>query len=547
MFTSYFSSSNSPKNPSEEASREYQVKILEKYGKIVNSLAALDCQRGDMKRQLSSVVLAFILASLFIASLRIERARAAGVIYIRSDGSVEPSDAPIQRNGSTYNLTGDISCSSDGIVIERDGAILNGAGYALQGAGIGTGINVSQQNNIAIMNLKIRSFHYGIWLSASSNNALIGNSITDNFDGIDLWNSSNNNTIFQNNITTNTGLGIGLSSSSNNNVSNNYLVAGLEDDIYLNNSSNNIISGNTVLLSAWTGIGIFGSSKRNLIIGNEIANNTMFNIRLYWSSENSIIRNNITDNVVGIQFDNSSTKNTVCGNNLTNNGYGIRFSSSCSENVVLHNNLENNTVHQIYTGYSANILDDGYPSGGNYWSDYNGTDVFAGSFQDETGNDGIGDSAHVLDAKNADRYPLMGRFETYYVGSWNEAPCFVDITSNSTVADFGFNASQKCISFNVTGSSSEGFCRVTIDNALLGGPYTVQVNTTQLDFTTESNGTHSFIYFTYSQSTQKVWITGTSAIPEFPSAMIFQLLIVITLLAVAFCRRIIPKSKFSWG
>ena len=35
---------------------------------------------------------------------------------------------------------------------------------------------------------------------------------------------------------------------------------------------------------------------------------------------------------------------------------------------------------------------------GNYWSDYNGTDV---------NGDGIGDTAYVFDVQNEDRYPLM--------------------------------------------------------------------------------------------------------------------------------------------
>jgi hypothetical protein len=62
---------------------------------------------------------------------------------------------------------------------------------------------------------------------------------------------------------------------------------------------------------------------------------------------------------------------------------------------------------QIDSYDSANTWDDGYPSGGNYWSDYNGTDLFNGLNQNETGSDGIGDTSYVIDAANQDRYPLM--------------------------------------------------------------------------------------------------------------------------------------------
>lgn len=51
--------------------------------------------------------------------------------------------------------------------------------------------------------------------------------------------------------------------------------------------------------------------------------------------------------------------------------------------------------------------DNGYPWGGNYWYDYNGTDLFRGPYQNVTGSDGIGDTPYVIDESNVDRYPLI--------------------------------------------------------------------------------------------------------------------------------------------
>jgi hypothetical protein len=51
-------------------------------------------------------------------------------------------------------------------------------------------------------------------------------------------------------------------------------------------------------------------------------------------------------------------------------------------------------------GYD-NTWDDGYPSGGNYWSDYNGYD---------SDHDGIGDTPYFIDENNTDHYPLMVQY-----------------------------------------------------------------------------------------------------------------------------------------
>ena len=56
---------------------------------------------------------------------------------------------------------------------------------------------------------------------------------------------------------------------------------------------------------------------------------------------------------------------------------------------------------------SANIWNNGYPSGGNHWSDYTGIDIYSGPYQNETGSDGKGDAPYSIDVNNVDHYPLM--------------------------------------------------------------------------------------------------------------------------------------------
>jgi len=60
----------------------------------------------------------------------------ASGIFIRSNGSVDPSTVPIQRVGDVYTFTGDISV---GIAVQKSDVIIDGNGYQLIGGSGGTG------------------------------------------------------------------------------------------------------------------------------------------------------------------------------------------------------------------------------------------------------------------------------------------------------------------------------------------------------------------------------------------------------------------------
>jgi len=143
-------------------------------------------------------------------------------------------------------------------------------------------------------------------------------------------------------------------------------------------------------------------------------------ISLDHSSDNIISENNITyaqqgtGNGISLNY---SPSNIVSGNNITNNGYGLYLISS-SNNTIFHNEFINNTyysTYQVYSDNSTNTWDDGYPSGGNYWSDYNGSDLYSGPFQNVTGSDGIGDTPYIIDVNNVDHYPIIPEFSSFLI------------------------------------------------------------------------------------------------------------------------------------
>lgn len=137
-----------------------------------------------MKR-ISVGIMILLLTSLSILALNVQPTKAwsGGTIYIRSDGSVDPSDAPIQRDGDIYTLTGNIN---DSIVVEKDNIIVDGVGYTVQGTGNESGIDLTSRSNVTIKNTEIKAFEFGINLWQTESTFIYGNNVTSNRFGIDL-------------------------------------------------------------------------------------------------------------------------------------------------------------------------------------------------------------------------------------------------------------------------------------------------------------------------------------------------------------------------
>jgi len=439
------------------------------------------------------IVLTLLLTGMLVLVFNVQPVKGvwSGTVYIRADGSIDPPTANITTTDNvTYTFTGNIN---DFIVVERNNTIINGADYTLQGTlgEGGTGIDLSGRSNITIKNTNIIFFYDGIDLLHSSNTTITGNSIQVNgVYGIYHYGSSNT-TITGNNIT-NSNWGILFYGSSGNTISGNNIRNNLWGGIWLEDSSNNTVSGNTFINNGL----IVLDSYENVIEDNTVNGKPLVYLEevqnysvgdagqvILVNCNNITVQNlNLVKATVGVEL--WHTNNTkIKGNNIANNRWSIHLYGS-SKNSIYHNNFINNPW-QVHNYQSVNVWDDSYPSGGNYWSDYAGTDLCRGSYQNETGSDGIGDTPYIIDENNTDNYPLMKP----YAG-----PHDVGIRSfeiSKTVVGQGYNVNMTATIINY-GEQTETF------------NLTIQANSTTLYTLTQTLTSRNSTTVTFTWNTTDV-------------------------------------------
>ena len=174
---------------------------------------------------------------------------------------------------------------------------------------------------------------------------------------------------------------------------------------YLGGRGNKIV--NNTFSNVDIAIEVKGSD--NTISYNNITANYGVSVSGQYLSNNLIFRNKISAPEVGVMISWENTDNYIFENTIIECGIGIYLGvypegfGPCSNNNFYHNNLIENAQQAFVGESSVNTWDDGYPSGGNYWSDYNGKDG---------NNDGIGDTPYMFFENAVDHYPLMNPFQT---------------------------------------------------------------------------------------------------------------------------------------
>jgi len=200
-------------------------------------------------------------------------------------------------------------------------------------------------------------------------------------------------------------------------------------------SSDIVIQANRVtngLFGAWIDL-----SSNATITGNNLSSNSKVGLELFAVLNAEILGNVIASSETGL-LANFGSSWTVAENDVRNNAVGVSF-SQVSGSRVYHNNLVANTVQARDNAGAANAWDDGYPSGGNYWSDFAGQDLCSGPAQDVCPDpDGVGDTPYAIDADSQDRYPL---FEAFAPNNPPVASFTVSPTSGTVATVFQLDAS----------------------------------------------------------------------------------------------------------
>jgi parallel beta-helix repeat protein len=139
-----------------------------------------------------------------------------------------------------------------------------------------------------------------------------------------------------------------------------------------------------------------------LVEGNDVHHNTG-GIGLDSCYDSTATGNIIFSNGTGISLHYISSRNTIKNNTIFDNklgiGLGLQWSGVGGHRIYHNDFISNQTqINENKTIANFQYWDDGYPAGGNYWSDYTGQDI---------NSDGIGDAPHHLLGEANDNYPLM--------------------------------------------------------------------------------------------------------------------------------------------
>jgi parallel beta-helix repeat protein len=372
------------------------------------------------------------------------------VLLVSGTASAERIDIPADyatiKSGLDHARPGDTIYVHDGTYNERpriftSNITLIGADAIIEGRGDDVCLYINARG-VKISGFVVQNGEQGIWLEGSAFCVITNNTVFNNrgkggpnrivHEGHGIGLTSSSNCIIANNtVLSNSAYGIALFQACNNVISGNRCDQNRDYQIILGTDScNNTITENTLSGSVYGhGIYIISQSNNNAVTKNVIFNNTNAGINLLSAHYNLISDNILKSNRMGLWIGSilsASNGNIIANNTVTSNQRrGIEVSGD--ENEIINNTVTGNEEgiyiregagNRIYHNQlnnrknaydcESNIWDNGYPSGGNYWSDYPNPDIYSGQEQNEPGSDGIGDIPYIIEGNSSDKFPFIG-------------------------------------------------------------------------------------------------------------------------------------------
>ena len=343
-----------------------------------------------------------------------------------------PSGTPFQLSSLTI--------TSNNTVNGRPVNFYNGCSGTTVNAGPPEELIFADCNNVSVTNTSFSNTGFGIQLLSVNGASLSGDTFSNNVEGIRVYNSTVITINGSNSLTNSTGVDVNLSSiiviqgsnitsgntgilvesSKRVTVSQNQLT-GSAKGVFAYDSNitiaNNLVSGSRQGISisdTGFGINVTANSVLNNGVGILLGVSGCYVQCNPTTANGTISRNIIQNNGDGIDFSVGGVNVRpiinyyITANDLSNNSLGVKVDHGYGVRIY-HNNFISNVAQASDPAISA-VWDNGYPSGGNYWSDHSSVDNCSGPTQNVCPNpDGIGDNQYLI-GQSIDNYPLMKPF-----------------------------------------------------------------------------------------------------------------------------------------
>jgi parallel beta-helix repeat protein len=255
----------------------------------------------------AKLILMLLLTSTATLAYRLQPVKAPDgsgpYIYIKADGSIDPSEAEALINTTdkiNYLIFSNVINKS--IIVERDNITIQGYNHIVQGnSSLRVGIDLTSRVNVTIEDVKITKFSYGLLLNSSDDCRLFRNTIWDNWCGI--WAESCLRTLINyNNASNNNFCGIRILRGGNNEMYYNTLFLNVYG-ILAWYSDNDILVGNNASLNWNNGIHLFSCGGGTQLINNNASSNHDYGIFLYESDNIWMSGNKLSDNRLNFGID----------------------------------------------------------------------------------------------------------------------------------------------------------------------------------------------------------------------------------------------------